>query len=180
MASSVSGDDPSIEHLELIRDTVSEALQTQLERFRAIERKVWRHAALLGVLGGSGFVVGYRRALSVLQGATGLWEILFAISYLSLLAASLVGLFFFVLAMDFGRLRTTPPVEQGFVQEYGRKEHEQTLVALSKGAETAREENKPVLRRKIRWAKRGWQALRVAVVVAAASVSFYLLITSSS
>lgn len=175
----MSGDDPTIDHLELIQATASDALQTQLERFRAIERKVWRHAALLGVLGGSGFVVGYRQALSVLQGATGLWEVLFAISHLSLLAASLVGLFFFVLAMDFGRFRTTPPVGRGFVQEYGEKEHDQALVALSKGAEAAREENKPVLQRKIRWAKRGWQALRVAVLAAAGSVLFYVIASSA-
>lgn len=166
--------DDETDKLELIHEITTGALRRQVERFHSTERKVWRHAALLGLVL-TVLSVGGPRALSAYQSGGGLVVWIFAVSYTGAVVAAFWGVFCFVMAMRYEVLGVDP-MKEGFVDENLEKGYRETLESLSRGAVDTYLTNKQAFGPKERWSRWGWWALVVAVPTSALALIMYTLL----
>lgn len=170
--------DREIAHLETLFRVTQGSLQRQLDHFHAIENKVWKHAALLGIVLGA-FAVSIPTVLKEIEAGSGIPASAFAVSYFLTLLVSLAGLFCFAMAMRYEMLDASP-LSSDFVRKHSKKGYARSLVALARGAESAYMKNRRTsgpIERKLVWAKRGWGLLQSGLVlILIALISFLILV----
>lgn len=167
--------DPDTEALELLQEVGEQSLGRQLEAWHRVEEKVWRHAALLGLLLGA-FAISLPTALETIRTNDGLVACLFLVSYFGLALDGLLGLFCFAMAMGWEVL-VTDPMHEGFVEEYAEKDYDRVLVALAKSAEDSVQHNLDKFRKREDWALAGWRTVVVAPWLVGLSLIFYATMT---
>lgn len=166
--------DDFVPQMETLQRVAESSLRAQVERFRAIEEKVWRHAALLGVVLGA-FVISIPQALKLIRQGSTLTARVFAGSYYATMVVALLGLFCFIMAMRYEELHTEP-LREGFVDSLGGKKHVLLLTALARGMEEGYEKNRDAFDRKEWWARLGWWSLPPVLLFSGVAFGSYALL----
>lgn len=164
---------PRVETAELLYEIAEEELVRQSDHFHRIEEKVWRHAALLGILAG-GFTVSLPAALNQLQSDGTAVVCLFGVAYFLLAADLLSGLWCFAMAMRYDVLGVGV-FREGFLERYREVSYPDLVEVLSESAEEWIEKNQSKFDEKVPWAKRGWVCLVASVPLAGTSLLLYVL-----
>lgn len=163
-----------LRNLETIHEVAVTSLQRQVDHFREIEEKVWRHAALLGVVLGV-FAVGLPRVLKFLRSSSGEGVTLFLLLYVGAMGTAAFGILCFIMAMQY-EILWVDPVEDDLVKKLGRKSYPRSLVALAKTAVRNYGRNEEPFDRKEFWARLGWWSLPTTLVAVAGSVVLFFVI----
>lgn len=164
----------SQKQLELVYRIAEDALKRQIQRFYSVEEKVWRHAALVGLVLG-GFLVGLSEAIEVTKATRGILTCLFAGAYGSTILAALAGLVSFTMAMQYEILGVNP-LDRDFADRYlgNAYDYDESLKRITRGTiDTYFQNEKQAFEAKETWAGRGWWCLLAVVIGSGLSVLLY-------
>lgn len=166
--------DLTIKRFEKLYELAVRTYDRQMQRFDHVEAKAWRHFAVLAFILGT-LTVGIPTFVKALRAADGLWAVAFGLSYLGMIAASLVAVGFLVRALRYHKVKAEP-FTPDVISDFFERRYLNELVSLSKGLAEARSWNGDVLDEKVGAAKWGYRSTVVALGLGGATIVLLLCI----